>query len=78
VFLSLLLDTSLCMLDLYFRGAVSVVLRIFRGHSSVESGPVLINELVGIDQISNTKRSSQLYQSESYFSAFKLYNLTDM
>lgn len=59
MFLSVLLETSLFLLDLYFRDAMSVVLRIFRDDSLVESGPVLMNEPVGIDQLLNTKLSSQ-------------------
>lgn len=57
---------------------MSAVLQIFRDHSLVESGPVFMNEPVGIDQISNTKVSSQHCQSERCFSAFKMCNLTDM
>ena len=78
MFLSVLLDPSLFLLDLYFRDAMSVILRIFRDYSLVESGPVLMNEPVGIDQISDTKLSSQQCQSERYFPAFKLCNLTDV
>lgn len=55
-----------------------MVLPILRDHSPLDSGPVLMNEPVGIDQLSNTKSSLQKYQSEKYFPAFKSCNLVDV